>query len=96
MRCYSCLVLYFHGQTCNRSLSNKVISYQAVANKMQVELLPNEFKDVRRVDKMLISKVILLGKITITHEKEEFATVKGNICNILDETQNVCNIQGLR
>ena len=63
---------------------------------MHVELLPNELKDARRVDKMFISKVILLGKITITHEKEEFATVKGNICNILVETQNVCNIQGFR
>ena len=59
---------------------------------MYVELLPNELKGLIRVDKILISKVILLRKIKIMHGKGEFAKVQRNICNILVDTQNVCNI----
>ena len=34
---------------------------------------------------------MLFRKVAIMHGKGEFAKVKGNICNIHIETDNVCN-----
>ena len=36
-------------------------------------------------------KRMLFRKVAIMHGKGEFAKIKGNICNIPIETDNVCN-----
>ena len=53
---------------------------------------PDELKDLTKLEKVLISKKILFKKIRIIQGKREFSKIKGNICNILRETTNICNI----
>ena len=59
---------------------------QTVFNKMSLDPIPDELKDLRNLDKILISKRIIFRKITVMHGKEEFAKVKGSICSIPIET----------
>ena len=70
----------------------QLISCQAVANKMHIEMLPNELKDFRTLEETLIFKRILSKKLAIMHEIDEFVEVKGNICKLTVETENVYNI----
>ena len=59
---------------------------------MYAELLPSELKDLKRFEKILISKKTTLFKKVIMHEKVRFAKTKGNIYKIQSGTQNACNI----
>ena len=58
------------------------IPCQAVVNKMHVEPLPKEKKDLDRLGKILISKRILSVKIAIVYNKGQLAKLKGSITNI--------------
>ena len=59
---------------------------------MAVDPIPNELKDFKKFEKVLISKRILFNKTAIMHEIGEFSKGKGSICNVSIETANVCNI----
>ena len=50
------------------------------------------FKDLKKLEKVLISKRILFKKIAIMHGKGEIFKIKGSICNIPIEAANICNI----
>ena len=47
---------------------------------------------MKKLEKVLISKRILLKKIAIILGKGEFSNIEGSICNIPIETANLCNI----
>ena len=49
-------------------------------------------KNLKTLEKILISKKILFKKIAIMHGKGELSKSKGSICNILRGTANICNI----
>ena len=72
--------------TCHKHLSRNKMPCQTVFNKMSLDPIPDELKDLRNLDKILISKRIIFRKITVMHGKEEFAKVKGSICSIPIET----------
>ena len=58
---------------------------------MAVELLPNEFRDLRRLERVLVAKRILFKKVTVMLRGQS-PKVKGSICNILiSEIDNNCN-----
>ena len=59
---------------------------------MAVDPIPNELKDFKKFEKVLISKRILFNKTAIMHEIGQFSKTNGSICNVPIETANVCNI----
>lgn len=69
-------------QTCHRILSNKVLPFQTVASKMYAELWHNELQDLKRLEKILISRSILFKKNFCHAWESQITEVKGNICNI--------------
>ena len=64
---------------------------QAVFNKMCLDPNPDELKDLKKFKKVLISTKMIFKKVAIMHGKEEFAKIKGSICNIPFEAANICN-----
>ena len=72
-------------------INKNEITRQTVCNKMGVDPIANEFKDLKNF-KVLISKIILFNKTAIMHEIGEFSRTSGSICNVPIETANVCNI----
>ena len=79
-------------ETCHKHLNKNEIPSRAVCNKMAVDPIPNELKDLKKLEKVLFSKRILFKKIAIMYRKSEFSKIKRSICNALIETANVCNI----
>ena len=54
-------------------------------------MLPNEFRDLRRFERVLVAKRILFKKVTIM-PKGQSPKVKGSICNIpISKIENNCN-----
>ena len=74
------------------NISRNYMPCQAVFNKMSLHPIPDELKDLNKLEKILISKRIIFLKIAIIHGKREFAKIKGSICNIPIEAANICNI----
>ena len=62
-----------------------------MCNKLEFEATPKVLQDLRRFEKVLISRRILFKKITIVYGKGEFSKMKGNTCNIPIEIETVCN-----
>ena len=65
---------------------------QAVRNKITLDSITVELKNLNKLEKTLISKRILFKKITIMHEKEEFSSIDGSISNRSIDAANTCNI----
>ena len=64
---------------------------QAVSNKLDVEVAPKLLQNLRKLEKVLISKRVLFKKVSILLRKGEFANIKGKICNTPVETETACN-----
>ena len=72
-------------ETCHKHLCKNEIPCQAVCNKMALDPIPDELKDLKKLKKVLISKRILFKKTELMHGKGEFSKIKGSICNIPTE-----------
>ena len=68
-------------RSCDRYLKKKKIPPQAVCNKLNIPSVPCEIKILIRLERLLISRRLLLRKITIM-PKGCFPKLKGTICNI--------------
>ena len=77
--------------TCDTHLKKKKIPCQAVCNKLQLFELPNEINDLRKLEKVIISKGILFKKIVIM-PKGQAPKLNVAICNVQLEADDVCNI----
>ena len=66
--CYMCLTCHTH------PLKNKT-PCQAVCNKLEIADVARVFQDLRRLEKVLISKRILFRKIAIMHGKGKFCKI---------------------
>ena len=66
----------------SQALNENEIPCQAVCNKITLDLIPGELKDLR----------ILFKNIAVMHGKCEFSKVKGRDCSIPIEDANICNI----
>ena len=85
------MVVYIYVDLTTIRLKNNV-PCQAVSNKLAVELLPNEFRDLRRLERVLVAKRILFKKVTVMPTKGQSPKMKGSICNIpISEIDNNCN-----
>ena len=89
VKCYNGCEYICH--TCDTHLKKKKIPCQAVCNKLQLFELPNEINDLRKLEKVIISKRILFKKIVIM-PKRQAPKLKGAICNVQLEADDVCNI----
>ena len=77
--------------TCHKKMLKSEIPCQSVSNKLQLFSYPGELKDIRKLERILISQRILFFKVVIMH-KGEFPKLKGSICNVPVETSNICNV----
>ena len=59
---------------------------------MALSSIPDILKDLKKLEKVLISKRILFKKIAIMHGKGQLSKIKGSICSMPIEVANVCNI----
>ena len=57
--------------TCHKHFSRNEIPCQAVFNKMSLDPIQDELKDLKESEKILISKRILFKKIAIMHGKDK-------------------------
>ena len=73
--------------TCHKRVFKE--KYLAVCNKLEFEAPPKVLQDLRRLEKVLISRKILFKKMAIVHGKGEFSKIKGNTCNVPIETETV-------
>ena len=55
---------------------------------------PDELKDKKKKEKekLLISRMVLIKKIALMHEKCKLSKIKGSICNIPIKAANICSI----
>uniref|UniRef100_A0A7M5WQX0 DUF6570 domain-containing protein n=1 Tax=Clytia hemisphaerica TaxID=252671 RepID=A0A7M5WQX0_9CNID len=88
-------VVSFDGQlyickTCHNKLKKGDLPCQSVKNKLSLDELPEEFHTLRRLEKILISRRILFKKIAIM-PKGQFPKLKGSICNVPINVENVAN-----
>ena len=76
-------------KTCDGKLKKKKekIPCQAVCNKLQIFEFPVEFSSLNKLEKVIISKRILL-----IMPKGQFSKVKGAVCNVPVESDSMCNI----
>ena len=58
-----------------------MIPCQSAKNKLQVDDLPSEFRDIRRLERVLIARRIIFKKIAIM-PKGQSPKLKGSICNV--------------
>ena len=78
-------------RTCHNKVKKNNVPSQAVSNRLAAELLPNEFRDLCRLERVLVAKTILFKKVTVM-PKGQLQKVKGSICNIpISEIDNNCN-----
>ena len=71
--------------------AKKNISCQAVWNKLQLFEFPAHIPCLNKLERVIIGKRILFSKIIII-PKGQFTKIKGTICNVLIEADNICNI----
>ena len=77
--------------TCHKKLKKQKIPCQAVCNKLQHFEFPNEISHLRKLEKVIISKRLLFKKIVIM-PKGQTPKLKGAICNVPLQADNVCHI----
>ena len=77
--------------TCHKKLMNGNIPAQAIYNKPQVHQLPSELRDVRKLEKAIISRRFLFKKVTIM-PKGQMPKIMGAICNVPFDTGEVYNV----
>ena len=85
------MIVCIYAELATIRLKKNNVPCQAVSNKLTVELLPNEFRDLLRLERVLVAKRILFKKVTVM-PKGESPKVKGSIRNIhISEIDNNCN-----
>ena len=77
---------------CDEALPKNSVPCQAVANRLNVLELPKLFQDIRRLERLLVSRRILFKKVTVM-PKGKSLKIKGSICNIpVSEVDVNCNM----
>ena len=78
-------------ETGPKHLYKNEIQCQAVCNKLVLDPIPDELKDLKKLE-VLISKRVLFKKIAVLCGKGGFSKIKGSICNVPIEAAKICNI----
>ena len=83
--------LFYICLTCDKQIKKNKVPCQSVSNKLKVFDFPLELRGIRRLEKVLIAKRILFKKVTIM-QKGQFPKIKGAICNVPIQEDNVVNV----
>ena len=83
--------LYYICKTCDKKLLKQEVPCQSVNNKLGLFDLPDHLQDINKLERAVISQRILFSKIKIM-PKGQFPKIKGIVCNIPIETEEVCNV----
>ena len=78
-------------RTCHSKLLKNKIPAQAVCNDLSICNVPERFSDIRKLEKIIISKRILFKKVTIM-PKGQAPKMKGAICNVPINAADICNV----
>ena len=76
-------------KTCGKKLKQNCIPCQAVCNMLEVSELPEEFRDIRRLERVLIARRLLFKKISIM-PKCQSPKLKGALCYVPRDAVDVC------
>ena len=76
-------------KTCRKKFFKKCIPCQAVCNMLEVSELPKQFRDIRRLERVLIARRVLFKKISIM-PKGQYPKLKGALCNVPIDVVDVC------
>ena len=82
--------------TCHKHISRNEMPCQAVFNKMILDPILDELKDLKKLEKILISKRMIFKKIAIINGKGEFAKIKRNIISPLKQQIHTIFCQDLQ
>ena len=77
--------------TCHSKLLKRKVPCQSVYNKLQIFELPNELAELRKLEKVIIAKRLLYEKVTIM-PRGQSPKMKGTICNVPIEADDICNV----
>ena len=77
--------------TCHGHLKRQNKPPQAVRNKLDIASPPEILSNLNRLERVSISRRILFKKVS-TMPKGKFAKVKGSICNIPIESDDITNV----
>ena len=72
---------YYICNTCDNALRKNKMPCRVVANTLSIEVLPKIFQGINRLERLLISRRILLKRITVM-PKAKLLKMKGSVCNI--------------
>ena len=78
-------------RTCCIKCQKGKVPYQAVANRLEVFDLPVEFQTIRKLEKVLIVKRLLLKKVTIM-PSGQMPKIYGTICNVPVDTVEISDL----
>ena len=59
---------------------------------MFVEVFSEQLSHLKRLERILVSQIILFKKVPIMHGKGQFAKIKGRIFNVPIETSNIFKV----
>ena len=76
--------------TCGKKLQKNCIPCQTVYNQLEPCELPKEFRDIRRLEKVLVARRLLFKKISII-PKGQSPKLKGALCNVPIDVVDICN-----
>ena len=76
--------------TCHNHIRNSKIPPQAVWNILEVFELPPEIYNLKRLEKLLISKRILFKKIAVMSKGQQ-QKIKGAVCNVPIQAEEIYN-----
>ena len=77
-------------KTCGKKLKKNCIPCQAVCNLLEVCELPTKFRDIQRLERVLVARRLLFKKINIML-KGQSTKLRGSLCNIPIDLVHVCN-----
>ena len=77
--------------TCHKKLLKGIVPAQAVCNNLQTFELPSRFRDLRKLEKIIIAKRLLFKKVTIM-PKGQCPKIKGAICNVPINADDICKV----
>ena len=76
---------------CHKKLLKGTVPAQAVCNNLQIFELPSRFRDLQKLEKVIIAKRLLFKKVTIMPQGQ-CPKIKGRICNDPINADDICKV----
>ena len=76
---------------CHKKSLKGTVPAQTVCNNLQIFELSSRFRDLRKLEKIIIAKQLLFKKVTIM-PKAQCPKIKGAICNVPVNADDICKV----